>query len=132
MRIGELARRTGTTPKALRLYEARGLLGAVARAGSYRQYGEADVARVQLIRQALALGLRLAELDGLDALHTAEGWSRMAALLARRRAAVARERQRLRVLDRQLAALEAELHACDARAAPALPLACTPVAAPTA
>ena len=47
MRIGELARRTGTTPKALRLYEARGLLGTVARTGSYRQYGEADVARVQ-------------------------------------------------------------------------------------
>ncbi len=36
MRIGELARRTGTTPKALRLYEAQGLLGRVARAGSYR------------------------------------------------------------------------------------------------
>lgn len=78
MRIGEIARRTGTTPKAIRLYEARGLLGAVARAGSYRQYGETDVARVQLIRQALALGFRLADLDGLDALHTAEGWARMA------------------------------------------------------
>ena len=47
MRIGELAQRTGTTPKAIRLYESRGLLGTVARAGSYRHYGEADVARVQ-------------------------------------------------------------------------------------
>lgn len=125
MRIGELARTTGTTPKALRLYEARGLLGAVARAGSYRQYGEADVARVQLIRRALALGFRLAELDGLDALHTAEGWARMAALVARRRAAVARERERLRALERQLAGLEAELHGCGERGAPAQPLDCS-------
>lgn len=124
MRIGEIARRTGTTPKAVRLYEARGLLGAVARAGSYRQYGEADVARVLLIRQALALGFRLADLDGLDALHTAEGWARMAALVARRRAAVARERERLRELDGQLAALEAELHDCGERGAPVLPLDC--------
>lgn len=44
MRIGEIARRTGASAKAIRLYEARGLLGAVARAGSYRQYGEADAA----------------------------------------------------------------------------------------
>src|SRR3989344_2597269 len=70
MRIGELAQRTGTTPKAIRLYEARGLLGTVARAGSYRHYGEADVARVLLIRQAQALGFRLSELDGLPHIHT--------------------------------------------------------------
>lgn len=124
MRIGEIARRTGASAKAIRLYEVRGLLGAVARAGSYRQYGEGDVASVLLIRQALALGFRLAELDGLNAMHTAQGWERMAALVARRRAAVARERKRLQALDRQLAALETELHACDARAAPALPLDC--------
>lgn len=124
MRIGEIARRTGASAKAIRLYEARGLLGAVARAGSYRQYGEADVARVQIIRQALVLGFRLAELDGLNAMHTAQGWQRMAALVARRRAAVARERKRLQALDCQLAALESELHACDERSAPALPLDC--------
>ena len=68
LRIGELARRTGASAKAIRLYEARGLLGRVARAGTYRQYGEDDGMRVQLIRQALALGFRLAELDGLHAL----------------------------------------------------------------
>lgn len=126
MRIGELARRTGASPKAIRLYEARGLLGAVSRLGSYRQYGETDVARVQLIRQALVLGFRLAELDGLDAMHTTHGWERMAALVSRRRAAVACERQRLKALDGQLAALETELRACDARAAPPQPLDCNP------
>lgn len=125
MRIGELARRTGTTPKALRLYEARGLLGTVARAGSYRQYGEQDVAQVQLIRQAQALGFRLSQLDGLNALHTPAGWTHIATLVATRRAAVARELERLQVLAHELATLEAQLHTCD-RQAHALPGACTP------
>ena len=129
MRIGELARRTGTTPKAIRLYESRGLLGTVARAGSYRHYGETDVARVLLIRQAQALGFRLAELEGLPHIDTAEGWQRMAELIARRRAAVVREQARLAVLDEQLAALEAELHTCDQLAVPATPQACTAPAA---
>lgn len=124
MRIGELARRTGTTPKAIRLYEARGLMGAVARAGSYRHYGEADVARVLLIRQAQALGFRLAELDGLPHIDTTAGWERMAQLVAQRRAAVAQELARLAALDAQLAVLEAELHTCDTLAVPATPQAC--------
>lgn len=113
MRIGELARRTGTTPKALRLYEARGLLGTVARAGSYRQYGEQDVVQVQLIRQAQALGFRLSQLDGLNALHTPAGWTHIATLVATRRAAVARELERLQALAHKLATLEAQLHTCD-------------------
>ena len=103
MRIGELARLAGTTPKAIRLYEALGLLGAVARVGSYRQYGESDLGRVRLIRQAQALGFRLSELDGLHTMHTHEGWARIAALVAGRRTSVARELQRLRALDHRLA-----------------------------
>lgn len=133
MRIGELARRTGTTPKAIRLYEARGLMGAVARAGSYRHYGEADVARVLLIRQAQALGFRLAELDGLPHIDTIAGWERMAQLVAQRRTAVAQELARLTALDAQLALLEAELHTCDTLAVPVRPQACaapSPLAAP--
>ena len=124
MRIGELAHRTGTTPKAIRLYEARGLMGSVARAGSYRHYGEADVARVLLIRQAQALGFRLAELDGLPHMDTTAGWERMAQLVARRRVAVAQELARLATLDAQLAGLETELHTCDTLAVPATPQAC--------
>ena len=124
MRIGEHAQRTATTPKAIRLYEARGLLGRVARAGSYRHYGEADVARVLLIRQAQALGFRLAELDGLPHIDTTAGWERMAQLVAQRRAAVTHELTRLAALDAQLALLEAELHTCDTLAVPATPLAC--------
>ncbi|WP_298212863.1 MerR family transcriptional regulator [Acidovorax sp.] len=124
MRIGELAHHTGTTPKAIRLYEARGLMGTVARAGSYRHYGETDVARVLLIRQAQALGFRLADLDGLPHIDTTAGWERMAQLVAQRRAAVAQELARLAALDAQLAVLEAELHTCDSLAVPVTPQAC--------
>lgn len=122
MRIGELARLAGTTPKAIRLYEARGLMGAVMRHGSYRQYGEEDLARVQLIRKALTLGFRLAQLEGLAQLHTPHGWSRMATLLEARRGAVAKEMLHLQQVARQLAELETELLRCDAAGAPLLPL----------
>lgn len=124
MRIGELARRTGTTPKAVRLYEARGLMGAVARAGSYRDYGEADVARVLLIRRAQALGFRLAQLGALPALDAAGGWDAVGELIAGRRAAVAAERARLALLDAELAQLQLELQQCDAQAVPARAAAC--------
>jgi MerR family copper efflux transcriptional regulator len=112
MRIGEIARLAGSSPKGVRLYEAKGLLGQVSRDGAYRRYGAQDLARVRLIKQAQALGFRLSELTALDALDTAEGWEHIAMLLRNRRAAVALEQQRLAVLDAQLADLEAELRGC--------------------
>ncbi|MGW6062977.1 MerR family transcriptional regulator [Streptomyces sp. NPDC055189] len=63
MRIGEAAAAAGTTPRALRLYEARGLLQPPPRTSSgQREYGPADVARVRVIRNLLALGLTLEDL----------------------------------------------------------------------
>jgi DNA-binding transcriptional MerR regulator len=66
LRIGELARRVGTTPRTIRYYEELGLLGdaAVARpAGGHRTYSEADVANLaELIRLRELLGLSLEEL----------------------------------------------------------------------
>jgi MerR family copper efflux transcriptional regulator len=61
--ISALARSCGVSAKALRLYEARGLLGTVQRRGSYRLYSEAQLARVRMIRLAQSLGFRLAELQ---------------------------------------------------------------------
>lgn len=58
--IGEVARRSGFSIKALRFYERRGLLPAAGRsAGGFRLYREADLHRLEFIRQAKALGLRL-------------------------------------------------------------------------
>ncbi|MEQ6471478.1 MerR family transcriptional regulator [Comamonas sp. wu1-DMT] len=113
MRIGELAALTGCTPKALRLYEAHGLLGTVARRGSYRNYGPEDVQRVQWIRQALALGFRLAALQPLRSIDTPAGAAAVQALLQTRRRAIADELARLQAADTALAALSMELSTCD-------------------
>ena len=60
MTIGEVARRSGFTIKALRFYEGRGLLPPCGRSpGGYRLYGEADLHRLEFIQQAKALGLTL-------------------------------------------------------------------------
>lgn len=127
MYIGELARRAGCSPKAVRLYEARGLLGAVARAGSYRVYGEQDLQLVQRIRQALGLGFRLDELQGLHRIDEAESWEALARLLSGRRAKVQAELLRLQAQQAQLAALERELHECSLVPATARG-ACEPIA----
>jgi MerR family copper efflux transcriptional regulator len=58
--IGEVAKRSGASRKALRLYEANGILPPARRsAAGYRVYGEADLHRLEFIRQAKTLGLTL-------------------------------------------------------------------------
>ncbi|MGH3490863.1 MAG: MerR family transcriptional regulator [Actinopolymorphaceae bacterium] len=59
MRIGELAERTGTTTRALRYYEAQGLLAARRSANGYRDYGREDERIVTEIRSLLAIGFSL-------------------------------------------------------------------------
>ncbi len=61
--VGQAARGTGLSPKAVRLYEARGLLPTADRTPSgYRTYSDHDVDVLHFIRQAKALGLRLGEI----------------------------------------------------------------------
>lgn len=59
MRIGELARRAGTTTRALRFYESQGLLTAQRSANGYREYGEDDIRLVSEIRTLQEVGLSL-------------------------------------------------------------------------
>jgi MerR family copper efflux transcriptional regulator len=68
--IGEAARRAGLTPKAVRLYEARGLLPPVERTeAGYRLYTEHDLRALHFIRQARAVGLGLEEIHTIMALR---------------------------------------------------------------
>ena len=65
MRIGELAREAGTTPRTVRYYEEIGLLPAVdsRSAGAHREYGSADLERLlEILRLKDLLGLSLDEL----------------------------------------------------------------------
>ena len=61
--IGQAAQESGLTPKAIRLYETRGLIPEPDRTQSgYRTYTAEDVAILNFIRQARAVGLKLAEI----------------------------------------------------------------------
>ncbi|MFI2380041.1 MerR family transcriptional regulator [Streptomyces sp. NPDC018964] len=59
MRIGELAKATGATARALRHYEQAGLISSERAANGYRLYEERAVVRVHNIRYLLAAGLTL-------------------------------------------------------------------------
>ncbi|PJE97054.1 MerR family transcriptional regulator [Streptomyces carminius] len=61
MRIGELARRAGTTTRALRYYESLGLLRAHRTANGYRDYGEEDLRLLRQIRTLQDFGFELEE-----------------------------------------------------------------------
>lgn len=57
MRIGELARRTGASIKAIRYYEQIGLLEAERERNGYRAFGESQVRAVAEIRELSVLGI---------------------------------------------------------------------------
>ena len=57
MRISELARRTGTTPRALRYYEEQGLLKPDRSASGYRHYDRQAIRAVRHIQLLLSAGL---------------------------------------------------------------------------
>ncbi|NGN69488.1 MerR family transcriptional regulator [Streptomyces sp. A7024] len=61
MQIGELARRAGTTTRALRYYEARGLLPSRRTANGYRAYDEEHLRLLQQIRLLQDFGFELEE-----------------------------------------------------------------------
>jgi DNA-binding transcriptional MerR regulator len=68
MRIGEVAERTGTTPRTIRYYEELGLLGgeAAREQGKHRLYSEADVERItEIVKLKGLLGLTLEQLADL-------------------------------------------------------------------
>ena len=84
MRIGELARRTGVTTRALRYYEEQNLLTAERSGSGQRHYAETAVDRIHLIRQLYAAGLSskaIAELTPcvIDGKATPELLQRLAA-----------------------------------------------------
>ncbi len=65
-KIGELARRTDKTRRALHLYEERGLLTPARRSkGGFRLYDEENVRRVAFIDQMQVGGLSLGDVQAL-------------------------------------------------------------------
>ena len=73
MKIGELARVTGTSAKTIRFYEAEGLMPEPPRTTSgYRSYSAQWVGRLEFILKAKRLGLSLIDILGILQLHDAK------------------------------------------------------------
>ncbi|MET9018503.1 MerR family transcriptional regulator [Actinopolymorpha sp. NPDC004070] len=106
MRIGDAAAAAGTTARALRFYEKRGLLPEPARTvAGYREYTSRDVSRVRLVRELLALGLTVEDVRGCA------DWLDRSSIdgLPKRCAATAQTSERAGIAQRRLAALDAEI-----------------------
>lgn len=114
MRVSELARHAGVTAKAVRFYEAEGILPPARRGpNGYRDYGDADLCRLRIVVALRALELSLAECGRLAEMCQSGQCDVMAGDLlercAERRRDVARRMAELNHLDAELARLEATL-----------------------
>lgn len=101
MHIGELARRSGVSAKAIRYYEQLGLVAPTRQANGYRSFDEGDLRAVTEIRELGAMGISPAQaapfLECLDLGH--ERGDECVSSLAVYRDTIAR-------LDEMIAALE--------------------------
>ena len=83
--IGEVARRSGLAPSALRYYENLGLIRSSRTVGDQRRYSRSVLRRLAVVRSAQNVGLSLDQiieaLSGLDpdAAPTKRQWSRISA-----------------------------------------------------
>ncbi len=107
LRIGDVARLAGTTPRTIRYYEEIGLLPVPAERepGAHRTYAEADVERLrELLRLKELLGVSLEELKELVAVEGAR-----AALRREWHAGVEDPVRRREILDESLSHIARQL-----------------------
>jgi MerR family copper efflux transcriptional regulator len=131
MKIGELARKTGKTPRALHLYEEMGLLRPPQRTeGGFRLYGPDELARVYWIAKLQDMGFSLPQIQGLLAtVHASEtAPEAMTSVRELFRAKLDETRaqvMRLLQLERDLSESLAYLEGCRVCREPAAPEVCT-------
>src|SRR5882724_8868214 len=82
MSIGEVASEAGLRPSAIRYYERLGVLPQAVRVSGRRQYDDAVVERLAIVRFAKQVGFTIDEvrdlLDGIDRRPPPERWRQMA------------------------------------------------------
>jgi DNA-binding transcriptional MerR regulator len=106
--IAAVCQQTGLSPRTLRYYEELGLLpGVRRRAGGRRVYGRNELQRLRFIQRLKALGLRLAEIRELNAVHALGGSTQ--AMLARLAQLLDRRLGELDARIRELATLREEI-----------------------
>jgi arsenate reductase len=114
MKIAELAKRAGIATSAVRFYEEAGVLPAGRRlANGYREYTDADLARLRLVVALRRLGLAPADAGRLATLCIEHGEidRNLMPLISGQRAAIERQRADLDRLDSELTDLETTIEA---------------------
>ena len=94
--VNQLAEACGVTPRAIRFYEAKGLLSP-KRAGSIRVFDRRDRARLMLVLRGKRLGFTLAEIREYLDLYEADRTQRSQVSLL-----LQRTRERITELEQQL------------------------------
>lgn len=105
MKIGDLARSTGTKVQTIRYYEEIGLLPKPARTGgNYRTYDASHLRRLSFIRRSRDLGFGLYHIRELLSLadHSDRSCGAVEAIAREHRAAIERKIADLSALDREL------------------------------
>ena len=125
--VNQLAEELGVTPRAIRFYEAKGLISP-RRAGTTRVFDRRDRARLLLVLRGKRLGFSLAEIrEYLDLYDAGRGQAgQVSLLLQKTRDRIAELEQQRRDLEQTLSELrdiEAQAQAALAGRAPAKELA---------
>lgn len=117
LKIGELAKQTGSQVETIRYYERQGLLPEPTRSeGNYRLYGPAHVERLQFIRHCRSLDMSLEEIRSLLSFRDAPDASCRAVndLLDSHIAHVTHRIRELQNLKKQLQALRSQCRSAQA------------------
>lgn len=107
MTVGELARRTGTSAKAIRQFEGLGLIYSAGRSeANYRLFDESAIWCVQVIGNLRSLGLTIKEIQQLAAVYLDRPGEpigpRLAALLDRAEQRIEQRREELDLIQRRI------------------------------
>ena len=110
MKISQLAKATGVSPRSIRYYEKQKLLTAKRLDNDYREFDEADVKRVKTIQIYLELGMSTKEIleilkchDDYDAYADQDGYcEEMLEAYEEKRAEIARQIQSLTTVELRL------------------------------
>lgn len=122
MQVGDLARETGKTVRAIHLYEQLELLKPVARSkGRYRLYGPEALVRIRWIGKLQELGFSLTDIKAIVKDVGAAGTGRSASLAMTKVRAVYKAKldatraqiERLRDLEREIEASLQYLDTCE-------------------
>ena len=119
MQIGDLARETGKTVRAIHLYEELGLLTPAARSkGRFRLYAREALLRIRWIGKLQEMGFSLADIQTVvrewEHLKSAPGaMKRMREVYLRKLAETRAQRRRIEALERELEGSVEYLDTCD-------------------